>query len=284
MLVLSDPCFYSFWTNPPPHLFFNWTSTKRSNSTSMRHEHRPICTGTLQDHCWNMIFSVYSTVNAATAIPARLYLVIKGGCYYTWGLGRDGPCRIVVIPWWVSLLCVCVCVWICIKTLLVDPPAVRTVTATCQTSVRVTLVNWRMLYCRYFLSQVIKGPKQSFWFPCNVAFWVTKRSPTIFSSLRNNIFFSLMSNYQEVRNDWASGRGAHFDRRSQEPPMSSNMDAVLVRLSQANLLKHKGTQTTLKLHATSCHLSNHGFTNDFFILFGYCNCQCRQCWLYNLVS
>lgn len=183
-----------------------------------------------------------------------------------------------------SIIIVCVCVWICIKTLLVDPPAVRTVTATCQTSVRVTLVNWRMLYCRYFLSQVIKGPKQSFWFPCNVAFWVTKRSPTIFSSLRNNIFFSLMSNYQEVRNDWASGRGAHFDRRSQEPPMSSNMDAVLVRLSQANLLKHKGTQTTLKLHATSCHLSNHGFTNDFFILFGYCNCQCRQCWLYNLVS
>lgn len=55
----------------------------------------------------------------------------------------------------VSLLCV----WICIKTLLEDPPAVRTVTTKSQMFVRVTLVNWRMLYCRYFLSQVLKGPK-----------------------------------------------------------------------------------------------------------------------------
>uniref|UniRef100_A0A4W5NWH1 AIG1-type G domain-containing protein n=1 Tax=Hucho hucho TaxID=62062 RepID=A0A4W5NWH1_9TELE len=61
---------------------------------------------------------------------------------------------------------------------------------------------------------------------------------------------------------------------SMKMPMSSNMDTVrtvAVRLSQAHLLIHKPTQTTLKLHATSNPVIHHnGFTNYLFIqLFGY---------------
>jgi hypothetical protein len=77
-----------------------------------------------------------------------------------------------------------------------------------------------------------------------------------------------VSNYQEVRKDrlhgWGTGRltgrGLTLTGGSLTIPMSTKMDAVssvAVRLSQANLLIHKTTQTTLKLHATSSPVIHH---------------------------
>lgn len=71
------------------------------------------------------------------------------------------------------------------------------------------------IYLTYCINHPLKGPEQSFWFPCKITFWVTKISHILFWGDRNapnlrNMYFSLMANDQEVWKDSLSGWSAYI--------------------------------------------------------------------------